>query len=150
MTKADTDVMRSQQFLIGIEGSREGMDKALEKILAKMKNTPTKTFEEVAKTDTEVAKAGQTWERCAKELEDYKTKFTTTLQDAAFSIGRAQTVITNFEGFCDEKAKTWNPLKKKSLGKSRSALKKANTDLANLKVFLDGIEDHQRKKGNIN
>jgi hypothetical protein len=149
MRQADTDVMRCQQFLIGIEGSREGMDKALEKIVAKMTHTPAKTFEEVAKTDPEVAKAGATYERCAKELEDYKTKFTATIQEAAFSIGQAQTVITNFGAFCDEKAKTWNPLKKKSLSKSRAALTKANTDLAQLKVFLDGIEDHQRQKGNI-
>jgi hypothetical protein len=149
MKKADTDVNRCQQFMIGIDGSRENMDKALKVVEPKMKAAPTKTFAELAKTDAAVKKAGETYERAARELDDYKTKFTKTIGEAAFSIEGAQTVIKNFQGFCGEKAKSWNPLKKKSLEKSLAALGKASTDLAGLRKFLDGIIDVQKQKGNI-
>jgi hypothetical protein len=149
MKKADTDVNRCQQFMIGIDGSRENMNKALAVVEPKMKAAPTKTFAELAKTDADVKKAGETYERAAKELEDYKTKFAKTIGEAAFSIEQAQTVIKNFGAYCAEKAKTWNPLKKKSHGKSVEALTKAAADLESLRKFLDGIIDVQKQKGNI-
>jgi len=149
MQKADTDVNRCQQFMIGIDGSRENMDKALKVIEPKMKAAPAKTFAELAKTDAEVKKAGETYERAAKELEDYKTKFAKTIGEAALSIEGAQTVIKNFQAYCTEKEKSANPLKKKSLAKSLAVLTKASADLANLRRFLGGIIDVQKQKGNI-
>jgi hypothetical protein len=149
MKKADVDVNRCQQFMIGIDGSREGIEKALSVIEPKMKLAPTKTFAELAKTDPEVKKAGTSFERASKELDDYKEKFAKTVVEATFSVEQAQVIIKNFDAFCTEKSKTWNPFKKKSLSKSVAALKKASTDLENLRKFLAGMIDLQKQKGNF-
>ena len=147
--KADVDVNRCQQFMIGIDGNRESMEKALVQIETKMKLAPTKTFGELAKTDKDLKKAGETFVRATKELDDYKVKFAKTVTEATFSIEQAAVVIKNFTTFCEGKSKTWNIFRKKSLSKSMQALKKANTDLGNLRIFLDGMVSLQRSKGNI-
>jgi len=149
MTKASTDVGRCSNGLALIGYNRHDMDQALEKIEAKMKLQPTKTFEELAKTDAELKKLGEKFENAEKELETNKAKLKATVTLAQTSVNSAQDVITKFLAFCTEKAKTWNPLKKKSLAKSLAALSKANVDLANLKKFLDGVADLQKQKGNL-
>lgn len=149
MVTADTDVNRCQQFMIGIDGNRATMDEALAAIEKAMKASPNATYAALAKADPAVKKNGDKYDRATKELDDYKTKFAKTIGEAAMSMGNAQVVIDNFTAFCAEKAKTWNPLKKKSLGKSVKALAKARGDLHQLHTFLDGIVALQRAKGNI-
>lgn len=148
VSKADTDVNRCQQFMIGIDGSRENINKAISVIETKMKLAPAKSFSELAKTDPDVKKAGESYERSNKELEDYKTKFAKTITDAGFSIAQAEVILKNFQSFCDEKAKSWNLLRKKSLSKSLAALLKASTDLSNLRKFIEGMVSIQKEKGN--
>ncbi len=149
MNKADSDVMRCNQFMIGIDANRSDMEGALVAIQTKMTAAPTQTFSQHAAADPDLKKLGERYQRAATELEDYKTKFTKTIGEAAFSVGQAEVVAGQFEKYCAEKASKWNPLKKKSLKKSTDALNKAKTDLANLHKLLDGVIDLQKAKGNI-
>jgi hypothetical protein len=146
---ADIHVNRCQQFMIGIDGSRDHMEKALLVIVQKLKAAPNKTFGELAKTDNDLKKAGANYEHAEQELDAYKTKFATTIQEATASLNQAAIMIHNFQGFCMQKAKTWNPLKKKSLGKSLAAIEKAGVDLSNLQTFLRGMVEVQKAKGNF-
>ena len=50
MKKAETDVMRCNQFMIGIDASRADMEKSLAEIHKKW-TVPTQTFDQLAAAD---------------------------------------------------------------------------------------------------
>lgn len=76
--------------MIGIDGSRENINKAISVIETKMKLAPAKSFSELAKTDPDVKKAGEATNVRTKNWRTAaKTKFAKTITDAGFSIAQA-------------------------------------------------------------
>ena len=147
--QADLDVNRCQEAMNGIDTSRDHMERALVVIAQKLKGSPTKTFSELARTDHDLAHAGAQYEQAERELEEHKTKFATTAGETRTSLNQARVMISNFQGFCVQKAKTWNPLKKKSLAKSLTAIEKAGVDLSALQDLFRNMTETQKAKGNF-
>jgi len=131
------------QGLKVIEGKiwlgRNKMEQAFHAIANKMKVAANKTFAEVARNDAALQQLAKVLDVAERDVDACKATFAKQAHAAADKIAIAADHVKQFQAFCNERAKSWNPLKRKGLAKSLAALQKAEQCLEIYKNLLVGV-----------
>lgn len=118
---------------------RSKMEQAFTVIANKMKMAANKTFAEVARNDAALKQLAKVLDTAERDVDACKATFAKQAHDASEKIAAAAEQVKQFQAYCNERAKSWNPLKKRNLAKSLAALQKAEQCLQIYKNLLVGL-----------
>jgi hypothetical protein len=136
---AENEVKGLSVIEVKILQGRSKMEQAFAGIANKMKMAANKTFAEVARNDAALQQLAKVFYLAEKDVDACKATFARQAHDASEKIAAAADQIKQFQAYCNARANSWNPLKKRNLAKSLAALQKAEQCLQIYKNLLVGL-----------